>query len=219
MSVLVRLAAEQHEMMQEEQCLTGTGAQMNLTKTQLAMHRVYDLAMRSGYILLSITKERRKYPGEGGVMHALTISRVIDAAPSRVWAAWSRPEALARRWIPAPIECQVVKLDLRPGGAFETHMREGDDEFKPHIAGCFLEVIPEHRLVWTTALTEGWQPAEPWLALTCILTFLPEGQATRYDAWVLHKTAQDCEKHEALGFHPGWGKVLDQLEAYLGQAR
>ena len=107
-------------------------------------------------------------PSEQG---QLTVTRLIKAPPAIVWKAWSTPEHLAKWWIPAPIECQVVKLDLRPGGGFETRMREDKGEFQPHVQACFLEVVPEVRLVWTTVLTEGWQPAEPWLALTAIINF------------------------------------------------
>jgi uncharacterized protein YndB with AHSA1/START domain len=152
-------------------------------------------------------------------MHAedfeLTISRVIKAPPAVVWTAWSTPEHLAKWWIPAPIECQVVKLDLRPGGGFETRMREGGGgEFQPHVDGCFLEIVPEARLVFTTVLTEGWRPAEPWLALTAIIAFEAEGGGTRYSARVLHKTAADTRKHEEMGFHDGWGTTIDQLAAF-----
>ncbi|MDB5474627.1 MAG: polyketide cyclase [Phenylobacterium sp.] len=144
----------------------------------------------------------------------LTIARVIKAPPAVVWKAWSTPEHLAKWWIPAPIECQVVKLDLRPGGGFETRMREGGDgEFQPHVEGCFLEIVPEARLVFTTVLTEGWRPAEPWLALTAIIAFEAEGNGTRYSARVLHKTAAEARKHEDMGFHDGWGTTIDQLAA------
>lgn len=145
---------------------------------------------------------------------ALTISRIINASPAKVWEAWSKPEHLAKWWIPAPIECKVVKLDLRPGGGFETLMREGGGEFRPHVEGCFLDIAPEHRMVWTTALAEGWQPIEPWLALTAIITFEAEGQGTRYSARVLHKSPADSRKHEELGFHEGWGATIDQLAAF-----
>ncbi|MGD9511782.1 MAG: SRPBCC family protein [Geminicoccaceae bacterium] len=146
----------------------------------------------------------------------LTISRLIAAPPATVWRAWSKAEHLARWWIPAPIECQVVKLDLRPGGGFETRMREGGGAFQPHVEGCFLDIAPERRLVFTTVLTEGWRPIEPWLALTAIITFEPEGQGTRYTARVLHRTLDESRKHEKLGFHEGWGTTLDQLAAYVG---
>jgi uncharacterized protein YndB with AHSA1/START domain len=147
----------------------------------------------------------------------LSISRLINATPGKVWKAWSRPEHLARWWIPHPMECKVIKLDLRPGGGFETRMREGDGDFKPHVEGCFLEVVPEQRLVWTTALAEGWRPTEPWLALTAIITFAAESEGTRYSARVIHKDAADSRKHEELGFQEGWGKTINQLAAFVQQ--
>ena len=147
----------------------------------------------------------------------LTIARFIKAPPAIVWKAWSTPEHLAKWWIPAPIECKVVKLDLRPGGGFETRMREGGGEFGPHVEGCFLEIVPEARLIFTTVLTEGWQPAEPWLALTAIITFAAEGSGTRYAARVLHRNAADARKHEEMGFDEGWGTTIDQLAAFAAR--
>jgi uncharacterized protein YndB with AHSA1/START domain len=145
----------------------------------------------------------------------LTITRLIHAPPALVWEAWSRPEHLAQWWIPAPLECQVVKLDLRPGGGFETRMREGAGEFVPHVEGCFLEVVPQSRLVFTTVLREGWQPIDPWLAITAILSMEAEGRGTRYSARVLHKSPAEAQKHDEMGFQQGWGTALDQLNAFL----
>src|SRR5690606_18544211 len=68
----------------------------------------------------------------------LTVERFIGAPPAVVWKAWSMPAHLAKWWIPAPIECKVLKLNLRPGGGFETHMREDGGAFQPHVEGCFL---------------------------------------------------------------------------------
>lgn len=149
------------------------------------------------------------------VNNDLSISRLINAPPAKVWKAWSRPEHLANWWIPEPIECKVMKLDLRPGGGFETLMREGEGEFKPHVEACFLEVVPEQRLVWTTTLSEGWRPTEPWLALTAIISLLQEGDCTRYSARVMHKNAADSRKHLELGFEMGWGTTIDQLAAFV----
>lgn len=145
----------------------------------------------------------------------LTISRYIDAPPANVWKAWSTPEHLAQWWIPKPIECKVLKLDLHAGGGFHTLMREGDGEFQPHVEGCFLDVVPERRLVFTTVLAEGWRPIEPWLALTAIITFDPEQSGTRYSSRVLHKSVEDSRKHEEMGFQDGWGTTIDQLAAFV----
>ena len=146
----------------------------------------------------------------------LSISRHIAAPPAAVWDAWNDPAKLARWWIPAPIECQVVALDLRPGGGFVTRMREeGAADFQPHVDGCFLEAIPERKLVFTTVLTEGWQPVEPWLALTAILTFEPKDGGTLYTARVLHKSPEDSAKHDEMGFYEGWGTAIGQLATLI----
>ncbi|HET6523845.1 SRPBCC domain-containing protein [Sphingopyxis sp.] len=145
----------------------------------------------------------------------LTIARHITAPPSAVWDAWSDPAKLAQWWIPAPIECRVDKLDLCPGGGFVTRMREGDGDFGPHVDGCFLEAVPNERLVFTTVLTEGWQPVDPWLALTAILTFEAKDGGTLYSARVLHKTPEDSAKHEEMGFYEGWRTAIGQLAAML----
>jgi uncharacterized protein YndB with AHSA1/START domain len=94
-------------------------------------------------------------------------------------------------------------------------MREGEEDFKPHVEACFLDVVPEQRLVWTTTLSEGWRPTEPWLALTAIISFLEEGEYTRYSARVMHKNAADSRKHQELGFEVGWGTTIDQLAAFV----
>lgn len=141
----------------------------------------------------------------------LNISRLIKAPPATVWNAWSVPENLAKWWIPAPIECRVDTLDLRPGGGFVTKMREGGGDWQAHVDGCFLEAVPERKLVFTTVLTEGWQPTEPWLALTAILTFEPQDGGTLYAARVLHKSPEDSAKHDEMGFYEGWGTAIGQL--------
>ena len=141
----------------------------------------------------------------------LSIARQIAAPPSTVWDAWSDPAKLAQWWIPAPIECRVDKLDLKPGGGFVTRMREGGGDFQPHVDGCFLEAIPNERLVFTTVLTEGWQPVDPWLALTAILTFEAKDGGTLYSARVFHKNPEDSAKHKEMGFHEGWGTAIGQL--------
>ena len=146
----------------------------------------------------------------------LTISRQIAAPPAAVWDAWSDPAKLAQWWIPAPIICRVDQLDLRPGGGFVTRMREeGATDFQPHVDGCFLEAIPNERLVFTTVLTEGWQPVDPWLALTAILTFEAKDGGTLYSARVLHKSPEESAKHEEMGFYEGWGTAIGQLAGLL----
>jgi uncharacterized protein YndB with AHSA1/START domain len=143
----------------------------------------------------------------------LTISRLIKAPRAAVWRAWAEPLEFAKWWIPAPMICRVVRMDLVPGGGFETVMSEGGATFQPHVEGCFLEVVQGARIVFTTVLREGWQPIEPWLAMTGIMTMQDEGAQTRYVARALHRSAEDSQKHADMGFDAGWGMAIDQLEA------
>lgn len=145
----------------------------------------------------------------------LTISRHIKAPPSVVWRAWAEPVHFAKWWIPAPIECQIVQMDLRPGGAFETRMREGDGPFTPHVTGCFLDIVPAQRLVFTTVMSEGWQPIEPWIAITAIMTLQAVDGGTLYAAEVLHRNAAEAAKHDEMGFQMGWGMAIDQMAALV----
>jgi uncharacterized protein YndB with AHSA1/START domain len=43
------------------------------------------------------------------------------------------------------------------------------------------------------------------------------GGKTKYTARVLHWTVADYEAHKKMGFHEGWGKCTDQLEALVAK--
>lgn len=108
----------------------------------------------------------------------------------------------------------MVELDVRPGGSSFILMRGPDGEEFPN-RGVYLEVVPNARLVFTDAyVNSAWEPAEkPFM--TGIITFADEGAGTRYTARVRHWSAGDRATHEQMGFHEGWGKATDQLEALL----
>lgn len=144
--------------------------------------------------------------------HALEISRYLAAPRSRLWQAWSDPRLLAQWWCPKPWTTEVRKFDFRAGGDFYTFLR-GPDGGESDNPGCFLEIVPQERIVMTTLLTGGWRPATPWLAITAIFTLADEGAGTRYTARCLHKDGADREKHEKMGFQEGWGICITQLES------
>lgn len=141
----------------------------------------------------------------------LVFERVIDVPPALVWAAWTKPELLRKWFTPAPWTVSACQIDLRPGGRFHTVMRSPEGQEMPHT-GCYLEVTPIRRLVWTDALQSDYRPAaSPFV--TAILTFEPRGNGTHYHALVLHADEATRQRHEQMGFQQGWGKALDQLVA------
>ena len=79
--------------------------------------------------------------------------------------------------------------------------------------GCYLDVVPNERLVWTDALRPGYRPSEkPFF--TAVITLETHGTGTRYTATALHRDVAGRTQHEAMGFHGGWSTALDQLVAH-----
>ena len=143
-------------------------------------------------------------------VHELVLTRLIDAPPEKVYRCWTEPELLKQWFAPKPYTTPVAELDVRPGGSAMIVMRGPDGKDLPN-PGVYLEVVPGRRLVSTDAYVKAWEPSQkPFL--TIIVTFDPENGKTRYTARVRHWSAADCEAHEKMGFHQGWGAATDQLE-------
>jgi uncharacterized protein YndB with AHSA1/START domain len=145
----------------------------------------------------------------------IELTREVDVAPDLVWKAWTTPELITQWFAPKPYETPTCEIDLRPGGIFRTVMRSPEgEEFDG--SGCFLEVIPNERLVWTSALAPGYRPQAGDLPFTAIIELLPTGSGgTNYRAIALHQSPDDRQKHDAMGFLEGWGMCFDQLVALV----
>ncbi len=88
----------------------------------------------------------------------LVLERVVDVPPELVWKAWTEPKHLMPWFCPKPWTVTACDIDLRPGGRFYTVMCSPEGEEFPN-EGCYLEVVPNERLVWTDALLTGYRPA------------------------------------------------------------
>ena len=153
----------------------------------------------------------------------LVVERLFDAPRHLVWKAYTIPEHLRNWWAPKPYETPECEMDLRPGGKFYTRMT-GPDGFDLRGTGCFLELVEGEKIVWTSALGEGWRPNDLGPAdcggfpFTAIVTLeeTVDGK-TRYKVVAMHRNETDRETHEAMGFHSGWGTCADQLGALAAE--
>ena len=150
----------------------------------------------------------------------LVLERVIDVPRELVWAAWTNPEHIKKWFTPAPWTTIYCTIDLRPGGGFSTVMRSPEGQEFPS-EGCYLEVVPYEKLVWTSALGPGYRPAIKAdgagsggeLYFTAMILLEAEGSQTKYTAIAIHGDEATSKRHEEMGFHQGWGAALDQLVA------
>lgn len=138
----------------------------------------------------------------------VTLAREFDAAPDRVFAAWTEPDALRRWFHPDPaVETYLAQVDLTVGGRYRIGMRnrQGDTFI---VGGEYLEVEPPHRLVFTWAWEAGADPAHSQVTVT--IEPLDGGRSR-----VTLDHARLETEADRTGHGEGWNGTLAQLAAYL----
>ena len=116
-------------------------------------------------------------------------------------------------FMPKPHFVDNITIDLAPGGRFDSTMHV--DGAVISSRGCVLEAIKDRRFVFTDLMTANFQPvADPGLGFTATIELSDHDGGTLYHVTARHRTSEDAEKHETMGFTTGWGMVAAQLEAY-----
>jgi uncharacterized protein YndB with AHSA1/START domain len=136
---------------------------------------------------------------------AIRTQRVLKQPPSRVYAAFERPEQLARWWGPHGFSCSFEIFEFKPGGRwkFVLHGPDGADYPNDNV---FQQLEPGSRVVVR-------HPGAPHaFTLTVVLT--PQGGGTLL-SW---EQAFD-DPHEAARVRdfvvPANEQNLDRLQAVL----
>lgn len=144
------------------------------------------------------------------------IERVVAAPPHLVWAALTQPEHVQQWYMPkAWGRVTHAEMEVRPGGIFRVDIAVGDGAPIANI-GCFVDVVPMERLVWTSMLFPGWRPAVfDDIPITAVVTLSPDGNGTRYVFTALHRNAADLATSKASGFYEGTSVAIDQLVAHV----
>lgn len=144
----------------------------------------------------------------------LKLERVVDIAPDLIWKAWTQPEHLTPWFCPLPWKTIDCRIDLKPGGGFYTLM-QGPQGEEHGGECCYLEVVPERLLVWTSALMSGYRPGQSEMPFTAFIILESLDEGSRYRVILKHKNSEDKTRHEEMGFQQGWSAALDQLVTYM----
>jgi uncharacterized protein YndB with AHSA1/START domain len=144
------------------------------------------------------------------------IERFIDAPARLVWEALTRPEHLKEWYMPKQWgRVARAEMDVRPGGIFSIVIAGADGQEFPNL-GCFLDVVPMERLVWTSMLFPGYRPAVfDDIPITAIVTMETVGTGTRYVFTALHRSEADLETNKTSGWLEGTTIAVDQLVAHV----
>lgn len=148
----------------------------------------------------------------------LELVREVPVSAEAVFAAWTDPESLKQWFAPRPYTIEACEIDLRTGGGFRTVMNSPEGEQVMDSTGCFLEIIPNERLIWTSALTTDYRPESSDMPFTAVIELTPTDTGCRYRAVAVHQNPADAKQHAEMGFHDGWGTVVDQMVEHLQKA-
>ena len=140
---------------------------------------------------------------------SLTIKRRINAAPAKVYAAWTDPEKIIAWFGPAKVKEGSLKAetDLRVGGNYRINFTREDGEYF-QVGGIYREVVPNERLVFSWA----WHSTPERESLLTI-SLKPDGAGTLLT--LLHEQFFDTAARD--GHEKGWTELLGKLEAFAGQ--
>ena len=134
----------------------------------------------------------------------ITIRRVFNAPPSRVWRAWTEPEEIAAWWgkrgWSTPVDS--VFLDVRAGGIFRLSSINDEDGREMPQEAVYREVVPFERLVF-----EG-------PGATGAVTFRDLGDGRT--EMTFHTTMHASERIHAAAVG-GLGSAFDRLAEHLAR--
>jgi uncharacterized protein YndB with AHSA1/START domain len=136
---------------------------------------------------------------------SLTLKRRFNAAPEKVYAAWTQPAQIAQWFGPDAGGVQRAETDLRTGGRFTIAFNTEDGE-EHQVNGVYREVVRNKKLVFTWA----WRSTPERESLVTVL-IEPDGDGsllTLTHEQFFDEAARDRHSH-------GWTGSLDKLERYL----
>ena len=137
----------------------------------------------------------------------LEMKRVLPAAPSVVFAAFSDPSELAKWWGPKGFTTPSLEFEPRVGESYRIEMQppEGDPFY---LTGEFREVDPPARLAYTFV----WEDPDPDDVETLVdLSFRDLGESTEV---ALTQGPFKTEARRAL-HRDGWTDSFDKLERLI----
>ena len=136
---------------------------------------------------------------------SLTIKRRFKAPAEKVFAAWTRPEALKAWFRPNDAHTVLVaETDVRVGGRYRLVAKDATEEHR--VGGVYKEIVANRRLVFTWAW-ESTPERESLVTIDikpddggCIMTLTHE----RF----FDEAARD--RHQS-----GWSGIMERLERFL----
>lgn len=143
---------------------------------------------------------------------AVEATYVFQAAPEKVFAAWTDPAKLAKWFHPAPDAPDAqVEVDLRVGGRYRLGVPSSQGEVF-WVGGEYTLIEPPHKL----AFTWRWEMADEAIPDTLVvLEFRPKDEGT--ELYLRHEGFDAKDHGERDGHAIGWKASVENLYEFLGE--
>ena len=139
------------------------------------------------------------------VKPSLTVKRRFNAAPAKVFAAWTDAEKVKRWMGPGEVQVLSAESDARTGGRYRWVMQAPNGE-QHDVSGVYREVIQNEKLVFTWA----WKSTPERESLVTV-TLKPDGDGT-----LMTLTHEQFFDEDARDRHQnGWNGAMEKLDKYL----
>ena len=138
------------------------------------------------------------------VKPSLTIKRRFNAAPAKVYAAWTEPEKMSRWLGPGNVLRVETNTDLRVGGKYFIRMILADDEH--YVSGVYREIVPNEKIVFTWAFK-----STPERESLVTVTTKPDGDGCMMT--LLHEQFFDEAARD--NHNKGWTEIVGRLDAVV----
>lgn len=136
----------------------------------------------------------------------LIITRTYDAPRQLVFECMVTPAHLTHFWGPVGVSTPIekIKVELQPGGSFDTVMVNDADGSEYPTHGVYVEIDEPSKLVWSEPGVEG--------GMTTSVTFTDLGD-DRTEV-TIHQTNVP-EMHRSPEAQAGFNSSLDRFAAYI----
>jgi uncharacterized protein YndB with AHSA1/START domain len=137
---------------------------------------------------------------------SLSFKRRLNAAPAKVYAAWTDPKKIIHWFGRADVKpgSLQAEIDPRTGGRFRVSFSANDEYYE--IRGVYREVVPNQRLVFSWA----WH-STPERESQVTVSLKPDGDGTLLT--LHHEQLFDSASRD--GHERGWIGALEKLANYV----
>jgi uncharacterized protein YndB with AHSA1/START domain len=134
----------------------------------------------------------------------LTITRVFDATPQALFAAWTDASQISR-WIgPRSVKAESKRMDAKTGGGYVIEMHHDSGKIST-VRGIYRELKPGERIVFTWAWDgEGGKPGAEMLVTVTFKALGRQTEMTLHQVRIPSKESRDDH-------NTGWTGSFDKL--------